>query len=157
MIGINKSGPSGLGISPILALLFAALVLFGQDGTVTLDPPETGVLAFSFRNIVTGFTMALIGCGGWKGLMWLFESRRSSIAWTKLRVWWPSGMLVCGWLMLSLFSRNESQGSFFDAVLFVFVLLNLPAVVAVGMLVGLMNETFGIPIWARVTIGSIVM
>jgi hypothetical protein len=49
------------------------------------------------------------------------------------------------------------MGSFFDAVLFVFVLLNLPAVVAVGMLVGLMNETFGIPIWARVTIGSIVM
>jgi len=49
------------------------------------------------------------------------------------------------------------MGPVFDAVFLVFGLLNLPVLVAVGMLVGLLNETVQAPLWVQLVAGSLTM
>jgi O-antigen/teichoic acid export membrane protein len=149
----TKSLVKNLGL---LALLGCAL--FGQEGEVVgWDPRETGELTLDWKTLLIGLLLALACCGLWKLLMWLLESRRAAVNWTKVRIWWPTAMLVWGWVLLALFARNESWGSAFDAVLFVFGLLNFPVLVVVGMLVGLLNQTVHPAVWVQLLVGSLTM
>src|SRR4051812_48724417 len=89
--------------------------------------------------------------------MWLSESRREAINWAKVRIWWPTAMLGWGLVLLALFARNESTGPVFDAVLLVFGLLNFPALLVVGMLVGLFRDTLHQGTGLQLLVGSLAM
>jgi O-antigen/teichoic acid export membrane protein len=132
--------------------------LFGQEGeAVGWDPRETGELTLNWKTVLIGLLLALACCGVWKLLMWLLESRREAVNWAKVRIWWPTAMLVWGVVLLAMFTRNESWGSAFDTVLFVFGLLNFPVLLVVGMLVGLLNQTVHPAVWVQLLVGSMTM
>jgi len=140
----------------ILVLLSCAL--FGQESVaVTFDPRETGELTLDWKSALIGLLLALACCGVWRLFMWLMESRRAAINWAKVRIWWPTAMVVWAWVLVAMLTRNESWGSAFDAVLLVFALLNFPVLVVVGLLAGLLNETVHAAFWVQLLVGSLAM
>lgn len=139
-------------------LCLPGCALFGQEGeAVEWDPRETGELTLNWKTVLIGLLLALACCGVWKLLMWLSESRREAINWAKVRIWWPTAMLAWGLVLLAMFTRNESWGPAFDAVLLVFGLLNFPVLLVVGMLAGLLNETVHPAIGVQLLVGSVTM
>ncbi len=140
----------------LLALL--GRTLFGQEGQgIQFDPRETGELPLNWKSLLLGLLLALACCGLWKIVMWFLESIRTAVNWTRVRIWWPTAMLVWGWLLFALFSKTEFWRSALDAVFFVFGTLNFPALLIVGIVMGLFDESVHAPVWARLLAGSLTL
>lgn len=144
-----------------LAQVFGPVALFwrvasGQESTVQWDPRETGQLELNFKTVTIGLVMALSCVGVWKLLVWLLERNRS-INWSRARLLWPTAMLAWGWVMLAMFTRNESWGWWFEVVLVFFGVLNFPALMPAVVVLGFLNETFQLPAWLRIAIGSVLL
>ncbi len=132
--------------------------LLGQEGgAVRFGPRETGELTFNWKTVLIGLLLALACCGLWRLLTWLLESRREAVNWAKLRILWPTAMLVWGLALVAMLARNERWGWAFDAVLFVFSLLNFPALLVVGLLLGLLNQTLHPAVWVQLLVGSMTI
>jgi hypothetical protein len=56
----------------------------------------------TWKTVLIGLLLALACVALWKVLMWLLESRLSAINWPKVRLWWPTALLVCGWVVLAM-------------------------------------------------------
>jgi hypothetical protein len=137
-------------------LAISGCALLGQEGEIAdFNPRDASELTLTELLIGLLFVLAC-GCA-WKLLMWLLESRRSTINWIKLRIWWPTGMLVWGLVLLAMSARNASLGWALDAVLFVFALLNFPALVVVGMLFALERQIIEPAGWVQFFLGSLAM
>jgi hypothetical protein len=106
--------------------------------------------------VLAGLLLALGFVGVWKFMTWQLENRRSTIRWSKVRFWWPTTMLLWGWGMLAMFTKSESWGWLFDALAFLFGLLNFPAMVPVVVVVGILRDSFQLPPLA-IVLGSTTM
>ena len=135
-----------------LVVLMGRAVHGQEQSTFTLDPWETGELTLDWKTVLIGLLLALACCGLWKLFMWFLESRRTVINWPKVRIWWPTSMLAWGWVMMAMFTKNESWGWVFDAVLVVYGVLNFPGLLVAAAIL----ESLGQPaIWLRILVGSL--
>ena len=116
----------------------------GQERAISFDPVETGEL--------TGedYTILLLGAFVVYALVrvffWFIETHRLNIPWQALRRIVPSGTLILAWIIFLAASVLP------EVVAGVFLLLNLPAVIVGGPLVGLLDSA---PRWQQAVVGSL--
>jgi hypothetical protein len=145
----NLRSPLAIGV-----LLVSGRAALGQDGEVVAwDPRETGELTLSWQTVLIGLALALACCGLWRLFIWFLESRRP-VVWTRARIWWPTAMVVWGWVVLVMFSKSESWGWGFDAILAIYAVVNFPALIVVA---AVLESSGHLAAWQRVAIGSPVM
>lgn len=125
-------------------------LLRGQEaGAPSWDPRETGQITMDWQ---TGLYLlgTVLTCGAlWKAFMWFLESRRASIAWARLRFWWPASMLIWGWIIVAFISRNGHWGQVFDVVCLVYFIISFPALILVAAILSLLGQprsSLGLPI-----------
>ena len=118
------------------------------------DPADSGGMNLTWQGVLGGLLFALACGGAWKLLTWFLESRRTRIRWRRVRYWWPTAMLVWGWIMLGLLARNESPGWLFSALFVVFGLMSFPGLILTAAIVGPFDQ---LAPWLRALTGSIVM
>jgi hypothetical protein len=154
MLRCNQVSRTTVLVKKLSVLAPLGCALFGQEGgTIRFDPRETGEL--TWQTGLIGLLFALACCGLWKLVTWLLETKRAKINWAKLRIWWPTAMLLWAWVMLALSARNDSWGT--EVLLLVFGLLNFPALAAVAMLLALLNGAAHPAVWLNILVGSFTM
>ncbi len=108
-------------------------------------------MVFNLQTVLIGLVVALTSVGLGRLLMWQLESMRASINWRKVRLWWPTGMLFWSWAMLGI-PEMRIHGLVVDFVVFLFRLLNFPALAVIAMALGLMFRTPQLPPWWLVAV-----
>jgi len=117
---------------------------------VEFDFIETGGLpVYWIIFIVT----PLLGLG-WRLFIGFLESRRAWIPWRRIQYWWPTAMLVWGWIVAALVVRNECSEWLCDAFVSVFGVLNLPVLLVVAAVFGVLQQAGS---WERLLAGSVAM
>ena len=147
---------AGFAIRPLALLVVFERAILGQEqgASVEWDPADSGGMNLTWQGVLGGLLFALACGGAWKLLTWFLESRRTRIRWRRVRYWWPTAMLVWGWIMFGLFARNESPGWLFSALFVVFGLMSFPGLILTAAIVGPFDQ---LAPWLRALTGSIVM
>jgi hypothetical protein len=141
-VGPNVTSRALLRVLPCGAA--SILLLRGQERAVTFDIREAGELTWEDGALL--LSAALAGYGLLRTFLWFIESRRLTIPWLTLRRVVPSGTLLLVWIIL-LISAAPSE-----ALLGVFLVLNLPGVALGGALASLFTSA---PRWQQAIVGSV--
>ncbi len=125
-----------------------------QDGSIAFNPRETGELTLNWQTVAVGLLFSL-GCYGlWRLLIWFLETRRARIEWRRVQYWWPTAMVLWGWIVVALFARNESSSWLFNAHFWVFSVVNFPVLLLVAAVLEVLHQPSS---WQRLLVGSIAM
>jgi hypothetical protein len=99
--------------------------------------------------------IGLACCAFCRMFLRLLERKRDAINWRILRLWWPTIMLICGWILALLISLGQ-EGSWLEVVGGIFVLVNLPA----WLILAVMIEILGLvhlPVWINILVCSVTL
>lgn len=93
----------------------------------------------------------------WKITIRFLENRSTTIEWVKVRIGWPTAMLISGWMVLPFVLQKGSQGWAFDVMVWVYGIINLPAVALAGVVLRLLYTIYDLPDWVGILVGSIAI
>ena len=128
------------------ALLFCGVphMVQGQERAISFDPRETGELTGEDYTIL--LLAAFVAYALVRVFFWFIESRRLTIPWQALRRIVPLGTLVLAWIIFLASSVLS------EALVGVFLVLNLPGVAVGGPLASLLDSA---PRWQQAVVGSV--
>ena len=127
-----------------LLFCLAPQMIHGQERAVSFDPLETGKLTGEGYTIL--LLAAFVAYALVRVFFWFIESRRLSIPWQALRRIVPLGTLLLAWIIFLASSVLS------EALVGIFLVLNLPAVAVGGALVSLLHSA---PRWQQAVVGSL--
>lgn len=143
--------PLGVPLRTVVHLLWWSGVALGQEnGDATFDLRDDAPTP-TWQDLVIWLTLGLAVFGLWRLLTWWVERRREASRWRKLRLWWPTIMLVFAWLLLALPAESGRWTWGRDAFLIAFSLVNLPGMIIDSLVLGLLDPA---TVWLRILIGS---
>lgn len=146
---------SSAGITWLMLPLWTGVAAGQEEPAPTIDFRYDE--QYSWQSMLMVLVVCVALCLLWKFLLKLLEAKRSTIEWHKLRIWWPTAMLISGWMVVVLVTQVESHGWFLNVIGFAFATINIPALALIGVVLGLLNETLDLPVWLRLLVGSVAL
>lgn len=125
-----------------------------EAGAPGWDPAYDGG-GFDPESAVILMAAALVGYGLWRVVGWQLEVRRERVHWNRLRIWWPTGMLLFGGIVAGVL-RSGAPVVLREGLGGLFIALNIPFALVLG-LCGPMAQGLDLPDWVTMLLCGLLL